>query len=147
MLNFDFDKVEKWLQTLNLDNKQDEVNQILYDATVFIYSTAQSNLHSMLKERGTSKYGLKLSQGIARGKFKNTNTAKVYVKTTNKNNPTNGNFHVYFNAKGTKNRYKKSGASTGKLTAKPFLSNAVETQINNTYRYIEDEIMKLLNKN
>lgn len=148
-LTFDIDKVREWLSTLDLSTKEDEVNDILYNSTVFIYSTAQQNLHSQLKERGKNKWGLKLSQGLARGAYKNTQTAKVYVKTSNRYNPTNGNYIVYMNAKGTEERFrktKKGMASTGLLQPKPFLKNAVNSQLSNTYRYINDEILKLLEK-
>lgn len=148
-LTFDIDKVREWLSTLDLSTKEDEVNEILYNSTVFIYSTAQQNLHSQLKERGKNKWGLKLSQGLARGAYKNTQTAKVYVKTSNRNNPTNGNYIVYMNAKGTDERFrktKKGMASTGRLKPKPFLKNAVDSQLGNTYKYIQDNILKLLEK-
>lgn len=148
-LTFDIDKVREWLSTLDLSTKEDEVNEILFNSTVFIYSTAQQNLYSQLKERGKNKWGLKLSQGLARGAYKNTQTAKVYVKTSNRYNPTNGNFIVYMNAKGTEERFrktKKGMTSTGRLQPKPFLKNAVDSQLNNTYRYINDEILKLLEK-
>ena len=149
-LTFDINKVREWLSTLDLSNRQDEVNDILYNSTVFIYSTAQQNLHSQLKERGKNKWGLKLSQGLARGAYKNTQTAKVYVKTSNRYNPTNGNYIVYMNAKGTEERFRKTKnggmASTGRLQPKPFLKNAADSQLNNTYKYINDEILKLLEK-
>ena len=149
-LTFDIDKVREWLSTLDLSTKEEEVNDILYNSTVFIYSTAQQNLHSQLKERGKNKWGLKLSQGLARSAYKNTQTAKVYVKTSNRYNPSSGNYIVYMNAKGTVDRFRKTKtgamASTGRLQPKPFLKNAVDSQLNNTYRYINDEILKLLEK-
>ncbi|MGM9799556.1 MAG: hypothetical protein ACI30M_02585 [Muribaculaceae bacterium] len=149
-LTFDINKVREWLSTLDLSTKEDEVNDILYNSTVFIYSTAQQNLHSQLKERGKNKWGLKLSQGLARGAYKNTQTAKVFVKTSNRYNPTNGNYIVYMNAKGTEERFRKTKnggmASTGRLQPKPFLKDAVSSQLNNTYKYINDEILKLLEK-
>ena len=148
-LTFDIDKVREWLSTLDLSTNEEEINDILYNSTGFIYSTAQQNLHSQLKERGKNKWGLKLSQGLARGAYKNTQTAKVYVKTSNRYNATNGNFIVYMNAKGTEERFRKTKngmVSTGRLQPKPFLKNAVDSQLNNTYRYINDEILKLLEK-
>ena len=49
------------LENVDLSNHVEELKQIFADATALIYAKAQSNLHSMLKQRGTNKYGLKLS--------------------------------------------------------------------------------------
>lgn len=127
------------LENVDLSNHVEELKQIFADATALIYAKAQSNLHSMLKQRGTNKYGLKLSQGIKRTIYKNGMGASVYVSQKD-------NYIVYMHGKGTKQRQTKKGANRGKLESKPFFKNAKNETLNQANQYIIDKINALIER-
>lgn len=125
------------LDEVDVEKHKSEIQQIFDDASAIIYATAQQNLHSLLKQRGKNKYGLKLSQGIKRTIYKSGKGASVYVSQKD-------NYIVYMHGKGTKQRHTKKGANRGNLTPKPFFKNAVNTHYKNVENYIIDKITQLI---
>ncbi len=143
-VNIDISKVTKMLQDVNLEKHKDDTRKMIDEATAMIYVQAQKNLRNTLHSSGKNKYGLSLSSGITRKIWKNDKGGSVYVNQ-------NGNYIVYMHAKGTKARYTKGKngkrkAYRGKLSAKTFFQDAVNSTKNIVLSLLQKRITEMLNR-
>lgn len=143
MSNFqvDSDNVLKMLENCNLDNHKDEVRNIINECLSKTYQRANTNLHSMLTQRGKNKYGLKLSDGIRKCVWKNNEGGTVWVSQQ-------GNYITYMQATGnykSKPRMTKKKANRGNITAKPFFQNAVSATENEVIQHLHKRLSDLIN--
>ena len=130
------------LENCNLENHQQEIRNIIHECINKTYQKANTNLHSMLTERGSNKYGLKLSDGIRKCVWKNNEGGTVWVSQ-------HGNYITYMHATGnykTKPRQTKKKANRGNISAKPFFQNAVTATEGEVIQHLQTKLTELLTK-
>lgn len=143
-VDVDLTKIQHWLSSLDLSKHKEDTRRIMDEATGLVYVQAQRNLHSMLNQTGKNKYGLTLASGISRKVWKNDQGGTVWINQ-------GANYIVYMHGKGTKDRYTKGKngkkqAFRGKLEAKPFFKNAVDSTESTVIALIQKRIIELMNK-